>query len=282
MTDTAPIADVSQDPSEWQHALRSWRLRQDMTQATLAQRTGLALSSIRAYEHGRRRPSHHALLSLIAALGIPRERANPILNDAGYAADLRGVADKQFTPYTINDLRAHAVALAWPAFVTNGTFEIVLANPPALAVFGAQSDRGYVRFDQRNILAGISHEDFASRLENWDEVVTFMCGLVKGDQEWASVDLAHPTPWLRRPLDHFLKGDPDRIRRFAGLWRGAAPIPNRIHHSYNVRWLDRSGQRMSFNCRMSLSDPNTNVHWNEWIPGDASTWAVLEQLTAGL
>lgn len=279
MTDAALIANPSQEGSDWQLALRSWRLRQGMTQAALAERTGLALSSIRAYEHGRRRPSQTALLSLVASLGIPREKANPILNAAGYATDLRGVLEKEFTPHTLDELQTRADALAWPAFVSNGSFEVIYANLPARLVFGVDPRTSYLGFDQRNILAGISHESFASRIENWDEVVTFMCGLVKGDQEWASVDLAHPSPWLRRPLEHFLQGDPERIRRFAELWRAAEPIPNRVHHAYDVRWLSR-GQRMSFSCRMSLADVSTGIHWNEWIPTDAETWALVETLTA--
>lgn len=280
MTQAPAHSHLLADGAGWPGALRSWRLRQEMTQAALAERAGLALSSIRAYEHGRRRPSHAALLSLIAALGIPRERANPILYDAGYAADLAGVIDKDFTPYTFDELRTRADTLQWPAFVTNGTFEVTYANLPARLVFGVDPDAGYLGLDQRNILAGISHEDFASRIENWDEVVTFICGLVKGDREWASVDLGHPPPWLRRPLDYFLQGDPERVRRFAELWRDAPSIPNRVHHTYEVRWLDPDGNRLSFSCRMSVADLSTNVHWNEWIPADAGTWAVLEPLTA--
>jgi transcriptional regulator with XRE-family HTH domain len=250
-----------------------------MTQATLARRTGLAIASIRAYEHGRRRPSQAALLSLIAALGIPRERANPILYNVGYAADLTGVIDKELTPYTFDELRTRADALRWPAFVTNGTFEVTYLNRAALAVIEADLGEGYLGNEGRNLLAGISDEHVASRLENWDEVVTFICGLIKGDQEWGSVELAHPSPLLHRPLEQFLQGDAERIRRFVQLWQTAPPIPNRLQHSYEVRWRHGRGQTMSFSCRMTLADVYTNVHWNEWLPADARTWQLLAQAT---
>jgi transcriptional regulator with XRE-family HTH domain len=252
-------------------------VRQGLTQAQLAERSGLALASVRAYEYGRRHPSQTALLSLVGALGIPREEANNVLMGAGYAVDWQGMLRQDFVPPRHEELEAQAAALIWPAFVTNQSFDVLYANRAAQTLFDVDLDREYTGFGERNILGGITHEEFASRVENWDEVVTFICGLAKGDSEWASTDLAHPAPYSRRPLERMLEGDPARITRFIDLWGSAPAIPNRLWQTFNLR-LRYRGQVLSFSARMVLADIVTGMHWNECVPADGETWRALEGL----
>jgi len=267
------------DTFDWRDALRNWRKQQGLTQAQLAERSGLSLPTIRSYEYGQRLPTHANLLSVIAALGIPREEANPILMGAGYAVDWQGVLHQDYVPFTLGELQAEAEALPWPAFVTNQGFDVLYANQPAQLVVGVDMVRDRPGFGERNILSSITEEDFASRVENWDEVVTVMCGLAKGDREWASGDLAHPAPWLRGPLERLLRGNPARVQRLAALWQSAPATPNRIRHSYKLRWRHAGGV-MAFRGRLVLADIFNGIHWNEWVPADSATWEILRETGA--
>jgi PAS domain-containing protein len=237
----------------------------------------MSVEMIRSVEAGRRQPGQAALLSLIHALGIPREDANRILLGAGYAADWGSILRQRYSPANIDDLRQQADALMWPGFVTNESFDIVYANPVAQRIFGVDLATDLTGFGERNIIGRAADEEFAARFENWDEVVTFMCGLVKGDSEWGSADFAHPAPSLRRPLERLLQGTPGRVKRFVALWQAAPAIPNQVRHIYYVRFRYRE-HVLRFTCRINLADIFGGVHWNEWIPADSGTWDALSRM----
>jgi hypothetical protein len=196
---------------------------------------------------------------------------------AGYAVDWQGMLRQDFVPFRMDELETEAAALPWPAYITNQSFDVVYANRPAQLVFGVDLDREFTGFGERNILGGITHEEFASRVANWDEVVTVICGLAKGDTEWASADLAHPAPYTRRALERLLQGDPARVQRFAELWQAAPAIPNRIRHTYRLQIRHPDGV-LTFSSRLALADIFTGIHWNECIPADGDTWRLLERI----
>lgn len=256
---------------DWRAALKSWRGNQGMTQSELARRSGLSLDAIKAYEAGRRRPSRHALQVLIHSLGIPRDVANPIFGGAGYAIEWETLFDGRYLPPSLDGLQDEAEACAWPAFVTNQVFDVVAQNAVFERLFGVDLSRELLGFGERNLLAGITHDEFAGHLENWDEVVTFMCGLVKEDPRWRSPDLSRLAPALDRNMQRLLGGNPARIKRLADLWEHADPIPVRVQHTFRIVWrVDESV--LAFSGRLVIADLWTELHWNEWIPADRSTW----------
>jgi transcriptional regulator with XRE-family HTH domain len=136
---------------DWRETVRSWRVRQALTQAQVAERSGLALASVRAYEYGKRHPSQTALLSLVSALGIPREEANNVLMGAGYAVDWQGMLRQNFLPLRVEELEAEAAALPWPAFVTNQSFDVLYANRPTQLLLDVDLDREFTGFGERNM-----------------------------------------------------------------------------------------------------------------------------------
>lgn len=264
---------------DWRAAIRLWRERRGLTQSELARRAGLSLVTVKAYESGRRHPSEASLTSIISALGIPREEANLILGGAGFAIEWRAIFDERYAPLSLGELQEEAERYPWPAFVTNQAFDVVAANAAMGAVFDADLDRDYLGFGERNFLGGITHEEFAARLANWDDIVAFMCGLAKGDPRWRADDLAHPAPWLEGPVQRFLEGTPARIKRFMEIWESAEPIPHRVRQRFTIHWLYRHETLMRFEGRLVIADLWSELHWNEWIPADAQTWSLLDKLS---
>jgi transcriptional regulator with XRE-family HTH domain len=272
LTPHDPDPDAIDKAFDWRAALVRWREQQRVTQAELARRSGLSLSAIKAYEGGKRRPSLVALESLIAALGIPKEEANHITAGAGFAIDWRTLFHNRYPPLTLADLEAEASACPWPAFVTNESFDVLCPNDALAWVFEADREKDLLGFGERNLLGGITHDEFASRIENWDEVVTFMCGMGKGDPRWGSGE--RPAPWLDRPVQRMLDGNPDLVRRFFEIWQTAPSIAPRLRQRYTVRWL-HAATHLHFSCRLVLADLWSGLHWNEWVPADAETWAAF-------
>lgn len=276
--DSAPYSTIEQ-AFDWRAAIRLWRERRGLTQSELAERAGLSLVSVKAYESGKRHPSEASLTSIISALGLPREEANLVLGGAGYAIDWSSVLEERYAPLTVEDLRTEAARYPWPAFVTNQSFDVVATNRAFEAVFEVDLKREYQGFGERNFLGGITHDEFAGRLANWDDVVTFMCGLAKADRRWRSEGLSRPAPWLEAPIQRFLEGNPARIKRFMELWEAAPPVQHHIRQRFTIHWLYRHETLMRFEGRLVVADLWNELHWNEWIPADAETWRLLEEIT---
>jgi transcriptional regulator with XRE-family HTH domain len=255
---------------DWRAALRGARVGLRLSRAALAARTGVSVAAIRAYESGARRPSRRALEALIVALGLPAEHSTPILAGAGYVVDHTSLS--RLRPLSRDELQAELDERTWPVFVVNQAFELVQVNSAFEAVFGRRlADRP---LDERNLLAGMSDEEFAARVRNWDEVVTFMMGLVKGDPRLDG-GFDSPLAWIGPVLDRFSAGNPGRIRRFVELWDAAEPVRSSMRYSYQIEWAAPDGTPLSFRGIAMLVDITHELDWNEWLPDDVVTWRWL-------
>lgn len=263
---------------DWIVAIKTWRDRRGMSQGALAERSGLSLGSIKSYETGARRPSKEALETLISALGVPVDEANQILGGAGYAVDWRGLFEERYAPPTVEEMADEASGVPWPVLVTNQAFDLVTANKAAQRLFEVDLTREYTGYGERNVLSRLTDDEFATRMENWDEVVTFMCGLAKADARWRTPDPGRPAPWLEEAVKRLLGGSPARIKRLMELWEAADSIPHGILRPYSVRWR-HEGEVLSFSCRMVMADIWGEMHWNEWIPEDEPTWHLVNELS---
>jgi transcriptional regulator with XRE-family HTH domain len=265
------------DEFDWRAALRAHRIEQKMSQRQLARRAGLSASAIKAYENGSRHPSVAALDALIASLGITRERANPIRAGAGYAVDWYSLLNERFVPEP--DLLTEQVErYPWPVFVANQAYDVVATNKVFQAVWDVDLESEYLGMGERNLLAGASDPRFADCIENYDEVITFMIGLAKGDPRFVQ-NPERPAPWIGGPLQKFLEGDAAYVSRLLRLWESAPPVPHRIRHMYEVRWRYRGELSLRFLGIVTLADIWNELSWNDWVPADTETWSALRAIT---
>ena len=166
---------------------------------------------------------------------------------------------------------------AWPVFVTNQATDLMCANKAFRRVVGIDP---HVRLPDKlewNFLSQASNSAFAGRLESWDESVSFMLGIAKGDPRYA-INLERPTPFLIEPLRKFLEGDPIYIRRVLGLWEQAKPVPHTTRMRYPIRYRIETGDLLTFTCTMHVADIWQELSWHDWVPNDAATIAALESL----
>jgi len=265
---------------DWRVRLKVWREHIGMTWPELARRSGLAQATLKAYANGSRQPSREALEAVISALGIPREEAEEIIQNAGYATDPEAIFGSRAEALSLQDLAREGDGCPWPTYVSNQSFDVLYANRALQAIFDVDLDYEYQGFGERNLLGGITHEEFACRVGNWDELVTFMIGLAKGDPRWGTDAMMTPPPWLERPIKRFFEGNPARIQRFSELWGSAPPLRHRVRHRYRIRWVYRPGTILNFRGLLSLADLRTELHWNEWVPLDVETWQSLSEIVA--
>lgn len=249
--------------------VRTARRDRGLTRAELARRAGISLSSVKAYERGARHPGRAAVSAIALALGLPGEQERLLINLAGFASD---VARRVLAPRTLDELRDETGALTWPAFVSNQAMDVVVWNDRVERLFDVDTSSEFTRFGERNFLVRIADERFASRMENWDEVVRFLAGLAKGDPRFTP-DYDRPLPWFEVPIARVLQGDPARVTRLLALWDEATPIPPALRFRVPIRFRASNGDVLSFSGITMLEDPVAELHWNEWLPADERTWA---------
>ena len=52
----------------------------------------------------------------------------------------------------------------------------------------------------------------------------------------------------------------------------ARPIAPALRFRYRIRWYEPQNRLLTFSCTTMLEDAATELHWNEWVPGDSATW----------
>jgi transcriptional regulator with XRE-family HTH domain len=266
--------------NDWRSELRQARERLGLSQAKVARLAGLSAETVRAYERGRRRPSHDALTAILDAFKVDRGLRNEILNGAGFASDglsLRpGYAELM---YTAEEAAREAETRPWPSFVMNEVSEVVVANQVAQTLWDVDLRAEFTDAIERNLLCVSSDPRFADRCANWDEAVAIIVAGLKGHMR-DPADTDHPTPYFAAVLERFLKGDPRYVRRFLDLWERTPPMRVKIHWTYPVVWHEPGYVQMRFHCLVSTASEPDGLAFNDWIPLDAQSWTALEQVKA--
>ncbi|HEY5625267.1 MAG TPA: helix-turn-helix transcriptional regulator [Dehalococcoidia bacterium] len=259
---------------DWHVALRQHRRNRGLSRAALAARAGVSASSLKAFEHGQRHPKEATLNALIDALGLAREEANPMRLSAGYAVDWFGLLSAR---YPSEDLAKDIEACPWPVFITNQATDVVHANHAFQRVWDVDLSREFLDPGERNLIANASNPRWVHSIENFDEMVTYLVGLIKGDPRWAQTP-ENPAPWLQSHLQRFIEGDPAAVQRVLRLWNDAPPLVHRARHMFRVRWRYREKSSLRFLGITTIADLWNELSWNDWLPEDAETWQALAEI----
>jgi transcriptional regulator with XRE-family HTH domain len=262
--------------TEWFSLIASARQRLGLSQAELAERAYVSLPTVKAYEQGKRHPSRPYIVAMLDALKIEREERGAILQAAGYAHDwekLGPVAGD--LDYDLDGAQEAIDKTPWPAFVVNENFEVVAANALVLKLWDVDLAREFTDVADRNMLVLASNPRFASHVLNWDESVGTFVGMFKAHHRGAEA-LDDPSPNFRATLERFLAGDPQYIGRFLKLWQEVPPKKNEQRWTYPMHWDAGGAGAIRFHCVVSNASFMRSWAFNDWIPRDSASWAVLE------
>ena len=264
----------------WRRELRDARTRLKLTQNELADRAGISTHTVRAYERGTRRPSRTQLEKVFAVLKVPNADANSIREGAGYAP-VRSLFKAEYDRgyfYTADELQTTVETVPWPEFVVNDPLELIAANRAACAVWGIDfaRERAGRNAAQMNLLSVASDRRFSDRMVNWDECIGVMIAVFKAQAPRQEVEA--PDPYLNRVLAEFSKGDPAFLRRLLDVWQKTEPREAKVRWTYPVVWQDDEFGVMRFTATVSTASEPDALSFNDWVPVDAETWTVLEQV----
>ncbi|MEX2237742.1 MAG: helix-turn-helix domain-containing protein [Dehalococcoidia bacterium] len=260
---------------EWQRALRDYRLAQRISQTEVARRSGMSVSAVKAYESGSRHPSREALAAIIDSLGMPVERANPVLAGAGYAIDWQGILNQRYEPRDLAWFTEEVERYWWPVIVTNQASDVLAANHCFRTLIGIPLKERLPN-PRWNFVARASDPRFAARQESWVEGMSFIIGLAKADTRWV-INPERQAPHSQGPYQEFLRGDPALITRMLELWQRAEPVPHTTRMTYPVRWRHEDGQLMRFTATMHVADVWQELSWHDWVPDNEETLRLLHR-----
>jgi transcriptional regulator with XRE-family HTH domain len=121
--------------------LRTWRTRRRRSQQELSLAADVSARHLSFLETGRSRPSREMVLTLAEHLDVPLRERNELLVAAGFAPtyprrDLDAPEMGAVRAAVDRVLTGHA---PWPAVAVDRRWDLVAANPPALALAGAAS-----------------------------------------------------------------------------------------------------------------------------------------------
>ncbi len=267
--------------SDWSALLVTARTRLSVSQADLAARSHVSLPTVKAYEQGKRHPSRPYLIAILDALHVSVMERNAILEAAGYAADNREIVPR-VTELDLSpeESQAELDRLTWPAFVLNDASEVVFTNSIMERVWGVDLSSEFQDVSERSMLAVASDPRFADRLLNWDEAVGSLAAVYKGHFRGGE-DLEEPSPAFKRVLDKFLSGDPTYVARFLKVWQDASSaVVVDLRWHYRMVWDVPGIGAMDLDCVVSHCNQSEAWSFNDWIPRDAVSWAVLDELKA--
>lgn len=266
----------------WSARLAAARRAVRIPQRTLAERTSISLDALRKYESGARHPSRPHLAALLDAIGAERAERNRILHEAGYAADGH-TEGYQHPPgmFSTEEVAAEVHKYRWPAYAIDEFARVIDANAVAQRLWGVDLSREFLHPAERNLLSVASDPRFADRCVNWDEVITLLVGVFKA-KDWTQESVEEPSPYFKAVLEHFLKGDPKYVAKFAELWQKAPEIwDQKCRWSFPLVWNQPGIGEMRFEYMAYVANHADGTNFNDWIPADAATWDALERLMAG-
>ncbi len=267
--------------SDWGGSLRTARQRLRLSRAELAELAGVSMETVKAYETGTRPPTRANLERLLNALQLERVQANAIREAAGFAPVRSLFTDYPDYEYTIGELQTLVEQVPWPEFVLNDSVELVAANRVAGAVWGIDFERELGRRGpvEMNLLAVANEQDFPARVENWEEVLSLLAAVVKG--QFIRPQTAPPaSPYLNEVFSHFVAGGGDFLARFLDIWNAAEPLPPKVRWSYRVTWRDPEFGHIRFHCLVSTASEKDGLAFNDWYPVDLASFDVLEKVKA--
>jgi transcriptional regulator with XRE-family HTH domain len=258
----------------WSSLLRAAREAVRLTRAEVANSSGVAAATIKAYELGVRNPSRPLLTAILTALQCDRYLRNQVLEAAGFRPD--GLEVWHRNPdfaLSFDEACAEIRRAPWPAIVTAEGLKVVAANAAYDALWGRRP--GAAAADEAGgFLSWMSYPPYADRLKNWDEVMGFLIGVLKGSLRFPQ-EVPEASAHMRPALERFFAGDPGYIGRYLDLWDRTAASVAKARFSYRIVFDHILLGQLSFRCVGAGVNEVDGLIINDWIPADAETWQRL-------
>ncbi len=268
--------------STWRLRIKHERTHLGLTQAELGFAAGLSAEAIRKYERGGRTPTRRHLLDILEALHVPPRRVREILADAGFVPEPGPVPSDSLTGYAypLAEARIEIERSSWPRFVTGGAMDVLAANRAANDLWGVDVAGELRRRDRAgaHVIPAMAESWFAGHVANFDELLGVVISVLKGIPDGAAA-LDDPSPWAEKVLGALAATNPQAVGPLLDLWEATPPQQIRPRWDYPVVWREPEGE-IRFVGLVTIANERDGLSFNDWIPVDAPSHAVLEQVLA--
>lgn len=213
--------------------LREWRAQRGMSQLDLALGAEVSTRHLSFIESERSRPSAEMVLRLAEALDLPLRERNAMLVAAGFAPQF---GDSAWQSAEMAELRRAATLLLaahepYPGLVLDMAFNVLDANPPALAMIGASRELlGQVNLVDLVYMPGAVRESIV----NWDDVAEYLLHRMREGVRRHGPQSAMGAV-LRRAM---MQPGASELSTVRGNWRGSVLLPLEFRVDGEVtRWF---------------------------------------------
>jgi transcriptional regulator with XRE-family HTH domain len=267
---------------DWRSLLRDSRTALAMTRDQLAERSGVAAATVKAYELGQRNPSRQLLTALLTALDVDRLVRNEILEGAGFRPDGLDVwPSRDELALSLDDAVREISNVRWPAILTGDGMKLLAENRAFSRLRGREnSPPGSPEGDAHpgaSIFTWMSHPAVATRIKNWDELMAFLIGQLKGSLRFPEHSPEGSTTAMEAAFERFLSGDAWYIDRYLSLWEKVPPTRAKTRFTYRVVIDHPLCGLLAFHCLGMGVNEMDGLVISDWVPEDADTWLRLEQ-----
>ena len=281
-------------PEDFPELLEAARAESGLSRAGLADRTGIATSTIYAYEHGRFKPTRERLVVLARAMSASGLTTNRLLTSLGYAPEpslhARWLAGESATsasggerllPGNVPREQIHAEldAIPWPCYLVNGHCQIERANRPARALFdvaGLAPDG-----ESPHLLRFVLSPEVRERVVNWPELTS---AVLPDTLRLQIPDLPDPKPAgaFRREVERIRVEDASGLRVLLNTWETHPGHAAPLRVAVPLQWRLDDGGVADFHCFLTRWNVR-DAYWAlDWHPANAVAWeAVREGLANG-
>ena len=266
----------------WRVLLRDARRAVSLTREDLASRSGVSAVSIKAYELGKRNPTRDMLTRLLDALELDRYGRNQVLEAAGFRPD--GLDVWKRNPgfaLSFDEAAAEVQRYRWPAFVTGEGMKLLHANAAYQRLWGRNPDAEQPRGVAGSFLTWMSHPALAGRVKNWDEVMTFLIGELKGSLRFPERVPEGSSTYVNAAMERFFAGEPGYIARYLRLWDSVPAREAKARFSYRVVIDHPVFGELDFRCLGMGVNEVDGLVINDWVPQNAASWTAIASLGAG-
>ena len=279
-------------PEKLPFATEITRIRTDarVSRAELAGRTGRSVSSIAAYEHGRRVPSREALIALCRALTLDGYTTNRFLREAGFEEEPSDWARWMCgeTPVSVFDGKValkgasgpaifrEANALKWPCVVLDSACHIVHANADAQRLIDLTRWPAIPGRPGLHLMQLMVSKQFREQVANW----TTVAGVVlPGRLEAQVLGSTGETSagGVRAVAEYLRRTDAEGLGALFDVWANSPGFDSLRRPAVRFEWRTEVGENLAFNCVFGTWNAYDPYKVMDLFPADAATFGWLGQ-----
>jgi transcriptional regulator with XRE-family HTH domain len=281
--------DVTPPPSpRFSEVVFSERTAARLSRRELAERSGVSVSSIAAYEAGSRSPSRQALVAVLRALTLDGYTMNRLLRTAGFeeepsdwalwisGGNPRSIFKAKAPVRAVGSgpIFAAADGLDWPCAILDDACHVVHVNTHARKLIDIGRWKALPGRPGPHLMQLMVSEQFRTHVRNW----TTVAGVVlPGRLEVQLLGSTGETSrgGIRAVAESLRKTEAEGLARLFDVWANSEGFDSLRRPAVRFEWTTEAGEELAFNCVFTTWNAYDPYRAMQLFPADEATFAWL-------